>query len=116
MSARVESYSFGRMVIDGTEYDKDLIIRVGAIIPNWWRKEGHTLHPVDIEEILHEDKPEVLVVGTGKYGFMRVAPETRRLLEQLGIALVAERTEVAVETFNSLVGEKRVVGAFHLTC
>ncbi|MDZ7295312.1 MAG: Mth938-like domain-containing protein [candidate division KSB1 bacterium] len=113
---KVESYRFGRIVIDGTAYERDVLVRPGVLDPNWWRKEGHKLQPADIEEVLREDRPEVLVVGTGKYGLMKVAPETKKLLEELGIELVAEHTEGAVETFNSLEGKKRVVGAFHLTC
>jgi len=39
----IEHYSFGRIVIDGKEYTKDLIIYPDKIRANWWRKEGHKL-------------------------------------------------------------------------
>ncbi|MBC7187071.1 MAG: Mth938-like domain-containing protein [Calditrichaeota bacterium] len=113
---RVESYRFGQIVIDGATYDRDLIIRPGGIVPDWWRKEGHKLQPVDIEEVLRSDKPELLIVGTGKYGLMRVLPETVQLLREHGVELVAARTDEAVEKFNAVAGTKRVVAAFHLTC
>lgn len=113
---KIEAYSFGRMVVDGETYDRDLIIRPGGVLADWWRKEGHKLQPTDIEAVLKEDDPAVLVVGTGKYGLMKVLPETVKLLRERGVELVAVRTDAAVERFNALVQGKRVVGAFHLTC
>lgn len=70
----------------------------------------------DIEEAVDEGKPEVLVVGTGYSGLMRVLPETERFLRSKGVELVVERTREACETFNRLVESKRVVAALHLTC
>ncbi len=113
---KIEAYSFGRMVVDGATYDRDLIIRPGGVMPDWWRKDGHKLQPVDIEAIVNEDRPAVLIVGTGKYGLMKVPPETTKWLQDRGVELVAERTDAAVERFNTLAQSKRVVGAFHLTC
>ncbi len=113
---RIESYRFGRMVVDGREYRKDLKILPPSVVENWWRKEGHKLHLEDIGDIL-EYAPEVLVVGTGAYGFMKVLSEVKEELSRRGIRLIAERTSRAVEAFNSLYEEgKRVCGAFHLTC
>ncbi|MGQ9561192.1 MAG: Mth938-like domain-containing protein [Candidatus Oleimicrobiaceae bacterium] len=113
---KIEAYSFGRMVVDGKTYDRDLIIRPEGVLANWWRKEGHKLQPTDIEAVLKEDELAVLVVGTGKYGLMKVLPETVKWLQERGVELVAARTDAAVERFNALAQGKRVVGAFHLTC
>ncbi|MBE9472531.1 MAG: hypothetical protein IMY75_10535, partial [Chloroflexi bacterium] len=60
--------------------------------------------------------PEVLVVGTGAYGMMRVTEETRRALETAGIRLIAAPTAEAVKTYNELREETRVAAALHLTC
>jgi len=104
------------MVIEGATYNRDLIIRPAGLLTDWWRKEGHKLQPVDIEAVVSEDQPAVLVVGTGKYGLMKVAPETVKWLQERGVELIAERTDKAVERFNALASNKRVMGAFHLTC
>lgn len=113
---RIEKYSFGKMVVDGVTYTRDLKIFPDRIKPEWWRKQGHLLQVEDIEDIL-EYKPEVLVVGKGAFGFMKISPEVERKLESLGIELIAEKTGDAAGTFNRLVVEKRkVCGAFHLTC
>ena len=113
---KITDYRFGAIKIDGAQYTKDLIIASGKIIDNWWRQEGHQLQKADIAAIL-EEKPDVLVVGTGYFGRMTIPPETRRTLESHGIVLKAAKTRDAVETFNKLQQEcARAAAAFHLTC
>jgi hypothetical protein len=112
----IDEYRFGRMVVDGKAYEKDLVLLPEGVRPNWWREEGHSLSPADLQEVL-EAKPEVLVIGTGAYGVMGVPAETCRAIEQAGIELVAERTARAVDRYNDLAASgRRVAGGFHLTC
>lgn len=111
----IDSYLFGQIVIDGNRYTSDVIIFPDHVSDNWWRKEGHSLHVDDIGEILRE-KPEVLVVGTGSSGLVRVPEGTRKRIKSEGIELVVEPTEKACETFNRLSKSRRVVAALHLTC
>ncbi|MBE0512139.1 Mth938-like domain-containing protein [Candidatus Bathyarchaeota archaeon] len=111
----IDSYEFGRIVINGKRYDSDLIVFSDKVRSGWWRKEGHRLHVEDLKDVL-EVKPEVLVVGTGYSGLMTVPPETRRYVESEGIELMAQKTTEACETFNRLVKSRKVVAALHLTC
>lgn len=111
----ITEYDFGRIVVKGKEYNGDLIIFRNRVVTGWWRKEGHRLLPNDLDEVLKE-KPEILVVGTGRAGLMRIDPKTKKLLENHDIDLISERTEQAIEIFNNLVKEHKVAGAFHLTC
>ncbi|KPV62031.1 MAG: hypothetical protein AOA65_2069 [Candidatus Bathyarchaeota archaeon BA1] len=112
----IDSYDFGQIVIDGRRYTKDLIIFPDRVRDGWWRREGHRLDVVDLKEVLQE-KPEVLIVGTGYSGLMRVPPETKDYLKSRGIELIAQRTEQACKTYNRhLQLRRRVVAAFHLTC
>ncbi len=111
----IESYDFGRIVIDGKAYTSDLIVFPGRIEPNWWRKKGHELGLEDIREILKAG-PETLIVGTGYSGLMNVLPETRDLLESKGIRLIVKDSKTACQTYNKLHKSSKVVAAFHLTC
>jgi hypothetical protein len=111
----IDSYRFGHLVVDGRAYNRDVIILPERIIPNWWRKEGHALLSVDLEDILAA-RPGLLVVGQGAQGQMRVTAEARQSLELAGIDLVAEPTERACETYNALCEKKVVAAALHLTC
>lgn len=112
----IENYSFGSMTVMGKKYRNDLKIIGNQIIGDWWRREGHALYAEDIDDILYSAM-EMLVVGTGAYGSMKVTEEAAKAIEGRGIKLVAVPTKEAVSIFNNLhtVG-KRVAGAFHLTC
>ncbi|WP_455363700.1 Mth938-like domain-containing protein [[Eubacterium] cellulosolvens] len=112
----IESYDFGRVVINGTEYTSDVIVMGEKIQASWWRREGHVLHSSDMKDALEEFQPEVVVIGTGYAGMMRVLGETKQYLQTKGIELLVERTEKACKLFNSLSGSKRVLAALHLTC
>jgi hypothetical protein len=111
----IDAYDFGWIVIDGRTYTNDLIIFPDRIEAEWWRREGHALHIEDIESIVAA-KPELLIVGTGKYGVLKVPAQTRAYLHANGIDLLVEPTDKAVELYNYYAGAKKVVAALHLTC
>jgi len=111
----IDSYKFGRVVIDGKRYASDLIILPGRIVENWRREEGHLLKPADLEEVVKE-KPEVLIVGRGARGVMRISEEVRRYLEEEGIELIEAISSEAVRIFNEMVAKRKVACALHLTC
>ncbi|MEM3692395.1 MAG: Mth938-like domain-containing protein, partial [Candidatus Bathyarchaeia archaeon] len=73
------------------------------------------LSPQDLEEVLKE-KPEVLIVGTGYSGLMRVPPETRAYISSKGIELIVQGTKEACKTYNRLSRSRKVAAALHLTC
>jgi len=113
---QIESYRFGEIIINGKTYTQDLIIFPERIRTNWWRKEGHKLHLEDLTEVL-EYKPEILIVGTGYDGLMKVPRELIETLEKKGIKVIVKKTKDACNEFNKYIKEKRkVVAAFHLTC
>ncbi|MGB9722558.1 MAG: Mth938-like domain-containing protein [Chloroflexia bacterium] len=112
----IESYDFGRIVIAGRTYTSDLILLPDRVLPNWWRREGHELHPDDLKEVL-EAHPQVLVVGTGYVGRMRILPQSEALLSVQGIRLIAQDTRAACRTYNELHrAGGQVAAALHLTC
>lgn len=118
MKALITSYEFGAMVVDGKRYTSDLIIFPERVFSGWWRREGHEICVEDLKEILSQTPPpEVLVVGTGYSGLVKILPEVEKVLKEHGIKLIAQPTREACKTFNELLKTgKRVVGAFHLTC
>ena len=112
----IDSYSFGRIVVDGQPYERDLLIFPDRVVSDWWRVEGHEVAVADLDEVW-ADPPEVLVVGTGRYGRVSVLPETEEMLEERGVQLIAQPTKSACQTFNQMASEdRRVVAALHLTC
>lgn len=111
----IESYSFGKMKIDGQIYKSDLAILPGRVNSSWWRKEGHNLHPEDLKEFLAES-PEVLIIGTGYFGLMKISDETKAFIEGKNIEFEADKTGRAVEYFNKISKTRKTIGVFHLTC
>lgn len=112
----IDYYSFGRMVVNGVTYTRDLIVFPDGIRARWWRREGHVLATEDLGDVIAY-RPQLLIVGTGASGCLHIPHSTRRRLEQRGIRLEALATAQAVRLFEEeSAKELRVVGAFHLTC
>lgn len=113
----IGEYAAGRhMTVSGKTYTHDLKIIGNSVKEDWWRRNGHRLALEDIADILAAS-PDLLVVGTGYAGGMRVPDSLRRELAARRIRLVVEPTDQAVKTYNQLRAEgKNVAGAFHLTC
>jgi hypothetical protein len=111
---KVTDYSSGRITIDGKTYASDVIIIGGKVDASWWRKEGHLLQPEDLETVFRA-KPEVLVIGTGHDGVMKVPGTTILAIKEKGIEVHVGRTGEAVNIFNGLQGRK-AAAALHLTC
>ena len=111
----IGSYSFGILTIDGNKFSKDLIIFPEKINSSWRRKIGHLLKEDDIVEIL-DYKPEVLIIGTGASGLMKVDDKIKEKLRSLGIEFIIKNTTEAVEEYNRIYKDKKVVCALHLTC
>jgi len=72
----IDSYQFGKIVIDGTTYNSDCIIFSDSVKANWWREQGHVLSPEDLQSVVAA-KFSVLIVGCGYSGLMKVAEKTR---------------------------------------
>lgn len=112
----IEDYQFGYIKVSGKTYTRDLIVFPDKIITNWWRKEGHNLCMEDLADVL-KFKPDILIVGTGYYGVMKVHRDVIEKLEKIGIEVKILKTSDAVRAYNELARQnKRVAAALHLTC
>jgi len=112
----IDSYQFGKIVIDGINYSSDVIILGDTVQSNWWRRQGHSLSAEDLNTILAA-RPSVLVVGCGASGLMEVPDKTRQVLKEHNIQLETFDTYKAVQKFNELSeAGVNVAAAFHLTC
>jgi hypothetical protein len=112
----IEQYAFGKIVIDGQTYTRDLVLTRDRVWEGWWREQGHRLSLTDLEDAFEAD-PAVLIVGTGAMARMRVPAETSQEIERRGIELHVLPTGEAWALYNELeAGERKVVAALHLTC
>jgi hypothetical protein len=112
--ARIDHYEFGRIVVDGRQETRDLIVLPDRVVRNWWRRDGHALVLDDLADVLDELPPH-LVVGTGADGRMRPDPDTVQQLQERGVTVEALPTGQAVRRFGEL-DPAGAAAAFHLTC
>ncbi|MGC9529315.1 MAG: Mth938-like domain-containing protein [Candidatus Bipolaricaulaceae bacterium] len=111
---RLSGYRFGRVEVNGEEWDRDVAVLPGGTKP-WVRKEGHRVHPDDLGDALAAD-PQLLVVGTGYFGRLQVSQEVEGLLAERGAELLALKTAEAVDAYNELSRKRRTCALLHLTC
>lgn len=117
---KLEYPAFGRIVIDGRTYEHDVVIGPDGRVERrkkWLSKDKHgTSHKLDPEELREylRDDFDVLIVGTGFYGYLSLLPESRGLVE--GKEVHELPTAEAVELFNELWRKKRILAIFHVTC
>jgi len=79
------------------------------------------LFPPDTRQWLPEDglahKPDILLIGKGASGLMKVPASTEQTLQEQGVEVIAANTGQAWGTFDEQIDKgKKVVGAFHLAC
>jgi len=112
----IDSYQFGKIVIDGTAYNSDCLILGNYVQAHWRRKQGHLLTAEDLEPIITAS-PATLIVGCGASGLMKVSENIDQVLQEHGIELFTANTNKAVARFNELAEKgENVAGALHLTC
>jgi hypothetical protein len=112
--ARIDHYEFGRIVVDGRQETRDLIILPDRVVRNWWRQNGHALVLEDLADVLDE-LPGHLVVGTGADGRLRPDPGAIRQLQERGVTVEILPTSQAVRRFGEL-DPASAAAALHLTC
>jgi hypothetical protein len=116
MAITIDSYSFGKISVNGMIYGSDLVIYPDRVDDKWWRKEGHLLQIEDIKDIFTY-KPGILVVGQGLQGLMKVDTKVADLCLNNRIELIVLPTPQAVKYYNELnKKEPLAIAALHLTC
>lgn len=103
---------------NGRRYKSYVIIFLDRVIGGWWRREGHRLCIDDLTKVLNAElKTELLTVGTGYLGLMKVSNELEEALVARRMEFSAQRTKQACRTSNDLLKSGlRVVAVLHLTC
>ena len=96
--AELTEYSFGSVTVDGEEHTRDLIVLPHRVVPDWWRREGHSLAIEDLDQVI-DDLPDRLILGCGAHG----------------LEVEAMPTAEAVRRYGELDPE-HTAAALHLTC
>ena len=115
-TTKIDSCSFGTLVINGKLYTDDLIIFPdGDILKPWWRRRGHQLSMDDLRNLI-DSAPEVIVAGTGMSGGVKPDKNLKSELSKLAIEFISAPNNEAIRIFNEMALERRIGAGFHLTC
>jgi hypothetical protein len=113
-TVKIDGTKFGEITINGKPYDSDVTVYWNGKVS--YRTKEHTIEAGEFVNVLRSS-PEMVVVGTGEEGIVRVTPEVNQLAEMKNVKIFADKTPKAVDIFNAFVDEgKKVVGIFHVTC
>lgn len=105
---------FGSVIIDGKKYEYDVVVSWDGEILE--RAKAHTFSKAELLDILQKE-PEVIVVGTGQSGLVKIDKDAEIEAKIQGVELVAKTTQQAIEEFNKLVKiKKKAVAVIHVTC
>jgi len=117
---RIDDTTFGNITIDGKTYDHDVVIRLAGDIVKRKKKLSKKLYGTshlvskDEAKFVFEKGVEVLVVGSGQEGNVRLSPEAEAYLAKHGCDIVIEPTPKALRVFNDT--HRKKIGLFHVTC
>jgi hypothetical protein len=116
---KVKFLGFGRVEIEGHEFDHDVVIDAGQVrarkkkASKAYREQyGHT--PLSIEEEIPWGGKE-LIVGMGTYGSLPIMPAVYAEAERRGVEIVALVTGEACELIRERQ-PKDVYALLHVTC
>ena len=109
----IESISMGKLLFNGKVSRSDTIVFKDNMDTKWWIEERNNIQMCDLESVMAVN-PEVIVFGTGFMLPISMSIETQEEIKNKGIDLIIEKSEEAMEIFNSKVKEKETVGLFHL--
>lgn len=111
----IESCEFGKIVVRGKEYTSDVIVYPDNVDQTWQRRQSHYLGDYDIGDVI-ADLPEVLIVGTGKQGLLKVSPQLKQAMRDSGVELIVVPTDEACRAYNRYATHKKTIACLHITC
>ena len=116
----IEGTEFGSITIDGKTYEYDVIIRLSGEVEKRRKKlskeqygTSHILSKAEAKSVF-EDGCELLVIGAGQQGNVRLSPEAGAYFEKKGCQVMVQPTPEAIGSFNESRAKK--IGLMHVTC
>ena len=118
--AKVDSFSFGSITVDGKKYRRDIFLLPDGAVKQRksgiWMFGGHTFRKEEIEE-LSRTGAEVMVVGIGTDSQAKLSSEAKSFAEQIKLELHILPSDQAVTKCNELLEQgKKVAALIHITC
>jgi len=118
----IESTAFGSIAIDGAVFGHDVVIGTDGLVTKRRKKlskavygTSHTISLAEAEYLFEQGgAADCLIVGSGQYGNVELAPEAAAYLERRKCRVLLLPTPEAIEAWNNT--EVEAIGLFHVTC
>jgi hypothetical protein len=120
MNPKIDSTDFGSIIIAGTEYQHDVIIRLDGKVKKRKKKLSKaifgTSHILSLDEAryIYEDPVKQLIIGTGQFDKVRLSEDAERFFTEKHIRVILAPTPKAIQAWNN--ADNAVIGLFHVTC
>ena len=119
-SPKITHHSWGKLEVAGAAGPyKDAKLYPGGSRPWDWRETGtehsHGIQPEDVDELI-EHGAKVIVLSTGVFGRLGVAPETLADLHVRGLEVHVLKTKAAIKLYNQLCEKDSAGALIHSTC
>ena len=103
---RIDGTEFGNIIINGKKYDHDVVIRLTGDVMKRKKKLSKKLYGTshlvskDEAKFVFEKGAEVLIVGSGREGNVRLSPEAGAYLAKKACEIASRPTPKARRLFN----------------
>jgi hypothetical protein len=120
MEPHIDTVRFGAITVDGKTIRHDIVITASGEVKkrkkSLSKQQYGTSHIVSLAEIkaTWQSDTETLIVGTGMFNRVRLAPDAQDFLSQQGCATVLRSINKAIRLWNNSHGQ--TAGLFHITC
>ena len=110
----IQYVKFGEVKIDNHVFYSDMIV--------WWDGEKEFVaknHVFDMKMFsrLLRKKPDVVVIGTGQQGMVKISDDVFQLAKEKGIKVFVDTSAKAADIFNGMLATgKKAVAFIHTTC
>ena len=108
----------GQITVGDETYKRDIVIRVSGEVKKWRReaasesgKRGHEIRPADLARACRGG-PQVLVVGTGESGDLKLTKESQAYLRRRAIEVHVLCVPEAIDLYNKV--EQRKAALIHV--
>ncbi len=111
---KVDGTKFGEITIKGKPYDSDMVVYWNGKLE--YRDKEHVIEMGEFLKVA-EHGPDILVIGTGQTGSLKITQEVKQMAEDRNIEIYMDNTPKAIKIYNAFSGEgRKVAGIFHVTC
>ncbi|MBD3386125.1 hypothetical protein GF407_14515 [candidate division KSB1 bacterium] len=121
MKPQINDTTFGSIIIDGTKYDHDVLIRSDGSVhkrkKKLSKKKYGSSHKISREEAKHiyEKGTTHLIIGSGQVGLVTLSDEATAYFDKKDCTVHILKTPDAIREWNERE-EGTIAGLFHVTC